>query len=69
MSHEQLTTPGIPAIQTVIEVTVEPGMHRLAVDLEEWERMDEDERASHVYDAAEELGWFNVSYRREGSTP
>lgn len=69
MSNEQLTVPGVPHAYAVIEVTAVSSVHRLRVDLEEWQSMDEEERNAWVYEAAEELGWLNVSFVRESPKP
>jgi hypothetical protein len=65
---EQLTLPAVESAKSVVVVTVSHAHHRLAVDRDDWDAMNDDERHDYVYDAAEELGWIEVSYALETPT-
>lgn len=64
--NTQLGLPAIEPRHVIVEVTVIARVHRLQVDADDWEGMDEQERAEHIHECAEELGWFGTSYVVEG---
>jgi hypothetical protein len=62
MTQEQETIPGVPLPQKIIRVTIHGGNKRLRVDAADWDAATQDERDEMIYEAAQELGWFDCSF-------